>query len=96
MLNNNNKNKKEKKNYFDYENTNVIEHFNTSRAGIYSSICCVLLLIFMTITASFSNRGFYQSFIQFEAIILLFHLLGSLLQAVSQQGGNKSRFDRGE
>ena len=92
----NNKKKKEKKNYFDYENTKVIEHFGGNNVGTYLSILCVLLLIFMTITASFSNQGFFQSFIRFEAIILLFHLLGTLLQSLSQRGGTKSRFNIGE
>jgi len=88
--------KENKKNYFDYENTKVIEHFSGNNVGTYSSICCVFFLIFMTITASFSNRGFFQSFVQFEALLLLFNLLGGLLQAVSQHGGLKSRFDKGE
>ena len=73
-------NKKENKNYFDYENTKVIEHFSGNNVGLYSSICCVVLLIFMIIISAFSSKGFFQSFLQFEAIRMLFELLGSLLQ----------------
>lgn len=96
MDNNNNK-KENKKNYFDYENTKVIEHLKGNDAVSYSLICVVLLLIIMIIISSFSPKGFFQSIIQFEALFLLFQLLGGLLQAVTHQGGGyKSRFDRGE
>jgi hypothetical protein len=74
-------NKKENKNYFDYENTNIIEHFGNNNVGLYSSICCIVILIFMTIYSLFSSQGFFQSFFQFEALRMLFGLLGSLLTA---------------
>jgi uncharacterized membrane protein len=73
-------NKKENKNYFDYENTKIIEHFGNNNVGLYSSICCVVLLIFMIIYSAFSSKGFLQSFFQFEALRILFEFLGSLLQ----------------
>jgi hypothetical protein len=74
-------NKKENKNYFDYENTKIVEHFSGNDVGLYSSICIIGLLIFMVITSLFSNKGFFQSFFQFEALRMLFELLGSLLMA---------------
>lgn len=72
---------KKDKNYFDYENTKIIEHFSGNNVGLYSSICLAVLLIFMIIYSLFSSNGFVQSIFQFEALRMLFGFLGSLLQA---------------
>jgi hypothetical protein len=88
-------------NKFDYENKNknekIIEHFSGHDAGLYLSICCVIILIILLIISLFSQNGI-QSFFTGAAIITLFQLLGSLFGGLFQQGGSniKSRFNIGE
>lgn len=85
-------------NKFDYDNKNekIIEHFSGHDAGLYLSICCVIMLIILLIISLFSQNGI-QSFFTGGAIITLFQLLGTLFEGLFQQGGNiKSRFDFGE